>query len=1267
MPPPPPKQFTDEELKQQYGIHLATRLQSDEPDKGSKWADMEDDEDDWAPDTVEWRDGTRTTVQAENQPPHPPEPQPTLQTQESKEDEQPLESSKPSATSIGPGKAILRPGTRATQSITRPGLILKSVPENQSPLPQSANNGNSKSPWAQLPPIDKVSPVTFHPPAPSQMPSHLRRDSSTAASATGSAIDSTLPTPSPAREIAADTFERSWRTHDRGSRELFDAKSGRYEPARSARRASFRQDGGFRPPALLQRPSHSDQDATYASQDARNPERRPSSLNVDERARGDTRASGIEETSTSDRSASPFVAKGDTSPPHPTPSTASDTDNRGNDHRPYSAHPVGESATSPHLDSPPSDVQLQQQLMRQRIEANRRRKQEEQAREEAAKQERIREKLKALDKTSSTTSLPEPTPDPNDALQPSITLKQESASQQPLAEVNIPTVTTGKGTEPQPASPSKFEDQPHLDGLGEGPTVASSSSFTPVNQAAGVSARAPATSATSFTRQDPQAPLPRHAPIKLPSSPQLDNFLPQNSLNVPDSNANQKVFTHQPDSTAHLASSDYRILPHSHTSTPQPFERSPQHHWAPASSPHTAASWSSISGAPPHLTHSNVWGPPSSDKALGNGSFDSEFHHKHHFPRYPQSFRQSPQLQPPIGPPSTSPRPQQSPKPDYLSQPEYDDMSQTHVVPSPTASSFPSNANTNNASGSAPPKKWQGFIPGLPDYRRSTTKSQASSNANNNARAIQDAIRASHHATFHGVSQATNQNTCYSATQGGDKVASNNEGARWQAGIQNMQDDEAAQREKFKQERLANMNKTIQPSNVQAAVTFKQTSGTATDVNDRAIVGTTVSKGGKTDEPAPATSNATVAGGITQSTGARHTSRFFPTGETAQAPLVDLTDSNDSVTEPLDALPVENTEHSYLELPSPEAEDALFDKQDPQASTYPNLNIPGSGCILIPIRKTPPPQYVCVKLPDASAEALRLPESAPTKAMPPTNEPVTQVVQPQLGQPFPKGPGYNGAARIVDTLVWQQRMAKEGRPMNMDELKKFYVDGHSKAASQDAPATPITPKTASEELASRSNAASPDAISKSPNQCIVTAKLTSEEDRTMVVVPGQVAISGSKADDATETKSQDGSVFADPENGSRPAITLAKDLPAIDDEHPHGGMLESKHAPVRKPDPRSKSPLTPEQLRAQVKLTASMNGKYGTPGKKPTTAPQPTRKPASTNNITRSGSTLNGNNNANSGNPNTKPASTVAPPARRGKTEWARPSLGPNPPSRKNW
>jgi hypothetical protein len=79
VPPAPPKQFTDEELKQQYGIHLATRLQSDEPGKEAKWADIDDDEDDWAPDTVQWMDGTKSSgAVAENELPLAEEPKPVL-------------------------------------------------------------------------------------------------------------------------------------------------------------------------------------------------------------------------------------------------------------------------------------------------------------------------------------------------------------------------------------------------------------------------------------------------------------------------------------------------------------------------------------------------------------------------------------------------------------------------------------------------------------------------------------------------------------------------------------------------------------------------------------------------------------------------------------------------------------------------------------------------------------------------------------------------------------------------------------------------------------------------------------------------------------------------------------------------------------------------------------------------------------------------------------------------------------------------------------
>ncbi|GME27244.1 atp synthase subunit mitochondrial [Neofusicoccum parvum] len=74
-PPPPVKQFTDEELKQQFGIHMATRLQADEDTKESKWADIDEDEDEnWAPETVEWMDGTKSTVKPAEPSPPPEEP-----------------------------------------------------------------------------------------------------------------------------------------------------------------------------------------------------------------------------------------------------------------------------------------------------------------------------------------------------------------------------------------------------------------------------------------------------------------------------------------------------------------------------------------------------------------------------------------------------------------------------------------------------------------------------------------------------------------------------------------------------------------------------------------------------------------------------------------------------------------------------------------------------------------------------------------------------------------------------------------------------------------------------------------------------------------------------------------------------------------------------------------------------------------------------------------------------------------------------------------
>jgi len=66
--------------------------------------------------------------------------------------------------------------------------------------------------------------------------------------------------PPPAKEIAADDFSRSsWREggHANTSRELYNSQSGRYEPVNDNNRRGSRADHS-RQPAVLQRPSHQD-------------------------------------------------------------------------------------------------------------------------------------------------------------------------------------------------------------------------------------------------------------------------------------------------------------------------------------------------------------------------------------------------------------------------------------------------------------------------------------------------------------------------------------------------------------------------------------------------------------------------------------------------------------------------------------------------------------------------------------------------------------------------------------------------------------------------------------------------------------------------------------------------------------------------------------------------------------------------------------------------------------------------------------------------
>ena len=52
---------------------MTSRIQEDGNGTESKWADIDDDEDDWAPETIEWNDGTKIKLTHNENAQPPPE------------------------------------------------------------------------------------------------------------------------------------------------------------------------------------------------------------------------------------------------------------------------------------------------------------------------------------------------------------------------------------------------------------------------------------------------------------------------------------------------------------------------------------------------------------------------------------------------------------------------------------------------------------------------------------------------------------------------------------------------------------------------------------------------------------------------------------------------------------------------------------------------------------------------------------------------------------------------------------------------------------------------------------------------------------------------------------------------------------------------------------------------------------------------------------------------------------------------------------------
>ncbi|KAL8670533.1 MAG: hypothetical protein Q9168_004930 [Polycauliona sp. 1 TL-2023] len=694
-PPTAPKTFTDEELKQQYGIHLATRLQADGDGKEAKWADIDDDEDDWAPDTIEWNDGTKITLTDSNAAAAFAEEQAAAQALKEKQEAEAkakAAQAKP-ATTVGPNATVLKIGQAGQPKGT---LGLKSPMEKPTLVAKPAAPAPVKSPWASIPAVDKVPPVPIVPPLPpqalQQRPQQTEQQKS----------DLMPPPATVAMEIAADSFTRNRRDSPNAPPgQLFNSQSGQYEPASTGRRGSIRKEQNFRPPAVLQRPSASDQrqlaEPAASTQSMRAGGAQEAGLWI---RRGSSAATGDsgplgQKVSTNrgvdaPRTTEEMLHQRRDSQPLRSPALSSkqltDASSAGASPQLQKAVPVNSQIPPRGKDSMDAEREAQKKIMREKRDLAIKRKAEEEAKEEAEKKERIRQRMEklgleplpsnnknaveAIDPTAMKAegqTKPEVRADRLDSsLDPLLSPAATEAGRVPLA-INSPPkppMPDGSG-EPKQYGMMKVHSQVLTNGVTNHEAALTEGHFRQ---------RALDHEAVSANRQQSLgfSHTPGHTAKESNERRLLNGDIP---VNLPDpsflSNMDQRASQH----TSKLP----RQQPWS--PLPQDVETYKKGWHGGSMTTHSAA-------------HVNLW---SNHKGLGNGAFDQGV-------ARPQS-RQAPyQEHPkgpvpqPIGPPRSLQRPRQSPEvaraPEATAVPLIEDMQ--------TIPSFPSADTSTKPAGSAP-------------------------------------------------------------------------------------------------------------------------------------------------------------------------------------------------------------------------------------------------------------------------------------------------------------------------------------------------------------------------------------------------------------------------------------------------------------------------------------------------------------------------------------------------------------------------------------
>ena len=519
---------------------------------------------------------------------------------------------------VGPNATVLRLGAKAPPKPS--GIMLKTPTEKPSLIAKPTAPLPTKSPWASLPPVDKVAPVAINPTQAQQM--YYQRQESLPRHA-----EQVLSTP--AMEIAADSFTRTPRDSTNASQgQLYNSQSGQYETVSSNRRGSNKRDQNFRPPSLLQRPASNDKNALAQSKmeiallsrrtsiggaEMEAVPRRESNTKNDVRYGENTsfeappqtgslgNAVGSPETNDiPTQSASTYGSGIPRAYPFRKPGSTAD----GSNH-------VNSPGTASSTMSPMStEVNAQKQLMQESIEKARQRKQEEMQREEAARQERIRKKLEALgplpvkeaEHKAHASDITGPSSGSNDQAASNEATKAPTAV--PSSQINLPNGTKEK------KSPSSDRTKAEIQTLINGDN----------NDQRGK------VSASDFQRSPIQSPnLSRGKALE--KYPVINGSLnrgleERNASGVLDSNT-------------------------------EPSQRAHKQLWTNGGESYNG--WKN-SGMATHASavHS-LWGPPPHQKGIGNGAFDQAMHTQHLSQSPFQDHHSSPALQP-IGPPRVGQR-----------------------------------------------------------------------------------------------------------------------------------------------------------------------------------------------------------------------------------------------------------------------------------------------------------------------------------------------------------------------------------------------------------------------------------------------------------------------------------------------------------------------------------------------------------------------------------------------------------------------------------